>query len=149
MAAEEAAALIEVPSVGGREPRRTSRQVLCGIIEPRAEEIMGKVHEVIVEKGFEKKLSSGIVLTGGAAMLDGMVDVAEDVLRGPARLGVPGDFNGLADEVASPGYSAAVGLALHGMRCELGLIGSSRGLIRRPSVTPIKEKVKTFFGLKR
>jgi cell division protein FtsA len=149
MAAEEAATVFEVPSVGGRDPRRASRQVLCGIIEPRAEEIMNKVHEVIVEKGFEKKLSSGIVLTGGGATLDGMVDVAEDVLRGPARLGVPGDFNGLSDEVASPSFSAAVGLALHGMRNELGLAGSSRNLFRRPSATPIKQKVKSFFGLKR
>jgi cell division protein FtsA len=149
LTAEEAAGPILVPSVGGRDPRKTSRQVLHGIIEPRAEEIMTKVHNEIVGKGFEKRLSSGIVLTGGGALLDGMVEIAEDVLKGPARLGVPGDFNGLADEVGSPGYSAAVGLALHGMRYELGLMGGSRKLLRRPSATPIKEKVKSFFGIKR
>ncbi|MGH9839173.1 MAG: cell division protein FtsA [Blastocatellia bacterium] len=146
---EEAASPIVVPSVGGRDPRKTSRQVLHGIIEPRAEEIMTKVHEEIVSKGFEKRLSSGIVLTGGGALLDGMIEVAEDVLKGPARLGVPGDFSGLEDEVGSPGYSAAVGLALHGMRSELGLMRGSRNLLRRPSVSPIKEKVKSFFGIKR
>jgi cell division ATPase FtsA len=73
------------------------------------------------------------------------------VLRGPARLGVPGDFSGLTEEVAEPNFSAAVGLALYGMRCELGLMGSSRGigLMRRASAAPIKDKVKSFFGIKR
>jgi cell division protein FtsA len=151
MSSEEMAQQFSVPSVGDRKTRTASRQVLHGIIEPRAEEIMQKVQEVIVEKKFEKKLPSGIVLTGGGANLDGMVEVAEEILRVPARLGIPGDFAGLTEEVADAGYATSVGLALYGMRCELGLLGSARGLglIRRPSVTPIKEKVKSFFGLKR
>jgi cell division protein FtsA len=151
MGPEAAATTFIVPSVGGREPRKASRQVLHGIIEPRAEEIMSKVQEEIVSKGFEKKLPSGIVLTGGGAMLSGMIEIAEEVLRGPARLGVPGDFSGLTEEVAEPNFSAAVGLALYGMRCELGLMGSSRGigLMRRASAAPIKDKVKSFFGIKR
>ncbi len=152
MSSEEMAQHFSVPSVGDRKTRSASRQVLHGIIEPRAEEIMQKVQEVIVDRKFEKKLPSGIVLTGGGANLDGMVEVAEEILRVPARLGIPGDFAaGLAEEVADAGYATSVGLALYGMRCELGLLGSGRGLglIRRPSVAPIRDKVKSFFGLKR
>jgi cell division protein FtsA len=146
---EDVSAPISVPSVGGREPRPVSRQLLHDIIKARAEEIMEKVHEHIVGKEFERRLSSGIVLTGGGALLDGVIEVAEEVLRGPARLGMPGDFSGLSDEIGSPSFSAAAGLALHGMRIELGLTGGRRGLLRRPSVTPIRERVKSFFGIKR
>ena len=152
MSPDQMAFQFPVPSVGDRKKTRSaSRQVLHGIIEPRAEEIMTKVHDVIIDKKFEKKLPSGLVLTGGGANLDGMVEVAEDILRVPARTGIPGDFSGLADEVADAGYATSVGLALYGMRCELGLLGSGRGFgfIRRPSVKPIRDKVKSFFGVKR
>ncbi|MDX2033018.1 MAG: cell division protein FtsA [Blastocatellia bacterium] len=150
LSSEEASELIDVPSVGGRAPRPIVRQVLCDILEPRAEEIFSHVQEEIHREGFSRQLSSGIVLTGGGAMLDGLIEVAEDSFKAPVRIGVPDDISGLADEVATPAYSAAVGLALYGMRYELGQAGSSRNIARRPSpVTPIKEKVKSFFGLKK
>jgi cell division protein FtsA len=149
MTAEEAAELIEVPSVGGRAPRAVSRQILCDILEPRAEEILSHVQEEIKNAGFDRQLSSGIVITGGGAMLNGIVEVAEQVFNAPVRLGVPNGFDGLVDEVAQPLYAAAVGLVLYGLRCELGISGSSRSQTRRAAVQPIKDRVKSFFGIRR
>ncbi len=146
---EEASELIEVPSVGGRAPRAVSRQILCDILEPRAEEILSHVQEEIRGAGFDRQLSSGIVLTGGGAKLNGMVEVAEQVFNAPVRIGVPGGLSGLMNEVAQPDFSAAVGLVLYGLRSEQGALGSSRGQGRRTSAHPIKERVKTFFGIRR
>jgi cell division protein FtsA len=146
---EEAAQLIEVPSVGGRAPRAVSRQILCDILEPRAEEILSHVQEEIRQEGFDRQLSSGIVLTGGGAMLDGLVEVAEQVFNAPVRIGAPNLFQPLAEEAASPTFSAAVGLVLFGSRSEMGLSGSSRNNNRRAPAPPIKERVKSFFGIRR
>jgi cell division protein FtsA len=141
--------LIEVPSVGGRAPRAISRQILCDILEPRAEEVLSHVQDEIRQAGFDRQLSSGIVLTGGGALLDGLVETAEQVFNAPVRIGATGDFNGLVDDAMQPAYSAAIGLALYGLRCELGIVGSSRNQGRRTAPPAIKERVKSFFGIKR
>jgi cell division protein FtsA len=158
LSAGEASDLIEVPSVGGRAPRAVSRQILCDILEPRAEEILSHVKDEIRQahfgfdrhrEGSDGQLSSGVVLAGGGAMLDGLIEVAEQVFDAPVRLGAPGDFQGLGEEIASPNFAAAVGLILYGSRRELGLTGAGRGQWRRASAKPIKERVKSFFGIKR
>lgn len=146
---EEASDLIEVPSVGGRAPRAVSRQILCDILEPRAEEVLSHVQDEIRQAGFDRQLSSGIVLTGGGALLNGIVEVAEQVFNAPVRIGATGDFNGLIDDAMQPAYSAAIGLALYGLRCETGIVGSSRNQGRRASSPAIKDRVKSFFGIKR
>lgn len=146
---EEAAELITVPSVGGREPRKVSRQILCDILEPRAEEILSHVQEDIRAAGYDRQLSGGIVLTGGAARLEGLIEVAENVFNAPVRLGVPADFQGLGDEIATPNFAAAVGLILYGSRRELGLSAGGRAPWRRAVAKPIKERMKSFFGIKR
>ncbi len=146
---EEASDLIEVPSVGGRAPRAVSRQILCDILEPRAEEVLSHVQDEIRQAGFDRQLSSGIVLTGGGASLNGLVEVAEQVFNAPVRVGATGDFNGLIDDAMQPSYSAAIGLALYGLRCELGIVGSSRNQSRRASAPAIRDRVKSFFGIKR
>jgi cell division protein FtsA len=149
MTPEQASDLIEVPSVGGRAPRAVSRQILCDILEPRAEEVLSHVQDEIRQAGFDRQLSSGIVLTGGGALLDGLVEVAEQVFNAPVRIGATGDFNGLVDAAMQPAYSAAIGLALYGLRCEMGIVGSSRNQGRRGTPPAIKERVKSFFGIKR
>jgi cell division protein FtsA len=111
---------IEVPSVGGRSNRTLSRQILCEIIEPRVEEIFGLVKREIQRSGYEDLLASGAVITGGAAIMDGMGELAEDVLGMPVRRGVPDRIHGLVDVVRSPIYATGVGLVLYG-REHLGL----------------------------
>lgn len=107
---------IEVPSVGGRAPRVLSRRVLCDIVEPRVEEIFSAVRHVIEETGYYDLLGAGVVLTGGTSILDGMPEMAEQVLGLPARRGAPTGVGGLADVVRSPAYSTGVGLVKHGAR---------------------------------
>lgn len=108
--------LIQVPSVGGREPRPLSRQILCEIIEARVEEIFQLVKAEIRQTGYEDLLASGVVLTGGTSMLDCIEDVAEEVLGLPIRRGVPSGVTGMAERVNSPEYATGVGLVRYGAR---------------------------------
>jgi cell division protein FtsA len=70
----------------------------------------------IERAGVAGHLTSGVVLTGGGAVLHGMSDLVERVFRTPVRLGTPLHLTGLVDVVASPMYSTAVGLVLHGIK---------------------------------
>ncbi len=106
---------IEVPSVGrGKKPRILSRQILADIIHPRAEEIFRLVDNDIKRMGYEKSLNSGIVLTGGTALLDGLEEIAEEIFDLPVRRGDPSGIGGLVDRVSTPDYATSVGLILYG-----------------------------------
>lgn len=105
---------IEVPSVGGRGPRVLPRRVLAEIIEPRVEEIFQAVKHVIHESGYVDMLPSGVVITGGTTLLDGMPEMAEQVLGLPVRRGAPVGVGGLVDVVKSPSYATGVGLVKYG-----------------------------------
>lgn len=107
--------VIEVPSVGGRAPRTLSRRALCDIIEPRVEEIFVACRHVIAETGYADMLASGAIITGGTTLLDGMPELAEQVLGLPVRRAAPIGIGGLIDVVKSPAYSTGVGLVKYGM----------------------------------
>jgi cell division protein FtsA len=108
---------IEVPSVGGREPRILSRHLLAEILEPRVEEIFTLVQRDIIKSGYEDLLASGIVLTGGSCILPGMPEMAEQIFNLPVRRGLPQGIGGLTDVVHSPIYATGVGLVKYGARC--------------------------------
>ena len=101
---------MEVPGIGDRGPRALSRQALAEVIEPRVEELYSLVHQVIRESGYEELLSSGVVLTGGTAVMPGMVELGEDIFLKPVRRGVPKYANALSDMVAQPRASTVMGL---------------------------------------
>ncbi|ANY63198.1 cell division protein FtsA [Comamonas aquatica] len=101
---------VEVPGLGDRGPRMISKQALAGVIEPRVEEIFSLVQQVIRESGYEEVLSSGIVLTGGSAVMPGMVELGEDIFLKPVRRGVPKYSSALADMVAQPRSATVMGL---------------------------------------
>jgi cell division protein FtsA len=107
---------IEVPSIGGGKPRTMFRQLLGEIIEPRAEEIFNLVHKEVIKSGYKDLLTSGVVLTGGTSLLEGISDLAEQVFNLPVRIGYPSGVNGLSEVVHSPIYSTGVGLILYGMK---------------------------------
>jgi cell division protein FtsA len=107
---------IEVPSVGGRLPRRLSRKILCEIIEPRVEEMLQHVKREIINTGYQDLLASGAVITGGTTILDGMLEMTEKVLELPVRRGLPMGIGGLVDVVRSPKFSTSVGLVLRGAK---------------------------------
>jgi len=106
--------IIEVPGVGDRGPRKLSRPMLAEVIEPRIEELYSLVQAELRRSGFEELLSSGIVLTGGSALLQGMTELGEEVFHLPVRVGIPSYSGGLADVVKSPRYATSVGLLLEG-----------------------------------
>ena len=107
--------VISVPSVGGRKPRDVSRKILCEIIEPRAEEILSLARQEVVKAGLDGCIPSGVVLTGGASSLDGMVELAEEIFEAPVRRGTPMHVGGLQDVVRSPMYATGVGLVAFGL----------------------------------
>jgi len=109
---------IDVPSVGDRPPRKLSRQTLAEVIEPRVEELYGLVQAELRRSGFEDMLGSGIVVTGGSAKMEGMIDLAEEVFHMPVRLGVPQYVGGLKGVVQNPIFATGVGLVLYGARSQ-------------------------------
>ena len=111
---------IEVASVGGRKPRVMARRILSEILQPRAEEIFHLVWDEIRRAGYEKSLNSGIVLTGGGAILDGTPEIAEQIFDLPIRRGCPAGVGGLSDHVNSPTVATGVGLVLYGYRNTVG-----------------------------
>jgi cell division protein FtsA len=107
---------IEVQSTGGREPKMLSRQILGEIVTPRVEEIFNIINREIYNKGAEELITSGVVLTGGTALLDGICDVAESIINQPTRMGKPRGIEGLVDVVNNPMYATGVGLVVYGAR---------------------------------
>jgi cell division protein FtsA len=125
------AEMIDVPGLGDRAPRQLSRQTLAEVIEPRAEELFTLVQQVLRQSGFEELLSSGIVLTGGSSVMQGMVELGEEIFHMPVRLGIPRYAGGLQDVVQNPRYATAVGLLLEGRhQVERGILARQTGGFR-------------------
>jgi cell division protein FtsA len=136
---------IEVPSVGDRPPRKLARQTLAEVIEPRIEELYGLVLAELRRSGFEEVIGSGIVLTGGSAKMEGMIDLAEEVFHMPVRLGIPQGVGGLSGVVHNPIYATGVGLVLFGAKARSG---SHYGLVPQSTSVGIKgvlDKMKGWF----
>mgnify|MGYP003337914458 CR=1 FL=1 len=127
---------VEVPGLGDRGPRMLSRQALAGVIEPRVEEIFSLVQQVVRDSGFEEVLSSGIVLTGGSAVMPGMVELGEDIFLKPVRRGIPHYNGALSDMVAQPRAATVMGLL------EEARLARLRGF----KVTQKKSSVSNTFG---
>ncbi|MEE8480375.1 MAG: cell division protein FtsA [Desulfobacterales bacterium] len=107
---------IEVPGMGGRKTRKLPRKILGEILEPRVEEIFSLIKREIYRAGMENLIVSGMVLTGGSALLDEATEIAESIFELPTRLGRPREISGLVDVVNNPMYATGVGLVLYGAR---------------------------------
>lgn len=114
---------VEVPTVGGRAPRALSRRILAEIVEPRLDEIFALVQRQLIRCGLDTALASGVVLTGGTVMMDGVVALAERVFNLPVRVGTPAGIEGIDETLASPAYAAAVGLTRYGAQPRAHLPG--------------------------
>ncbi len=110
--------VIEVPTVGGRPPRRLFRKILAEICEPRMEEILALVDQELEKSGYKPMIGAGVVLTGGSSLIEGIVELAEQVFGLPVRIGYPMGIGGLKDVVMSPKYATAVGLLIYGAKKE-------------------------------
>jgi cell division protein FtsA len=124
----EADRMVEVPGLGDRGSRQLSRHTLAEVIEPRVEELFTLVQQVLRQSGFEDLLSSGIVLTGGSSVMQGMIELGEEIFHMPVRLGLPKYGGGLAEVVVNPRYATAMGLLLEGKsQVERGLMARQSG----------------------
>lgn len=129
--------MIEVSMVGNRPSRRMSRQTLAEVVEPRYEELLTLIQAELRRSGFEDLMAAGIVLTGGASKMEGVVELAEEVFHMPVRLGSPHNVSGLTDVVENPIFATSVGLLMYGQsqqqshRYELSSKSGMRGLMRR------------------
>jgi cell division protein FtsA len=109
---------IEIPGLGGRRTKVLSRQILGEILEPRVEEIFSLILREIQRSGYGDTVTSGVVITGGSALLPGIIEMAEDIFNLPARVGYPTEIGGLTDVVNSPAFATGVGLVLYGLKSE-------------------------------
>jgi cell division protein FtsA len=134
--------MIEVPGIGDRGPRMLSRQALAAVIEPRVEELFSLVQQVVRESGYEELLSSGVVVTGGTALMDGMVELGEDIFLKPVRLGVPDYTGNLADVVRSPRFSTAMGLL---QEARVQRLRGRRAASTRGGVKDIFQRMREWF----
>jgi len=108
--------MIEVPGVGGRDPKKMSRQTLAEVVEPRYEELFTLIQAELRRSGFEEVIPAGVVLTGGSSKMEGLVELAEEVFHMPVRLGLPKGIGGLVDVVKNPIHATGVGLLLFGQQ---------------------------------
>ena len=140
---EEPVELIEVPSMGEGKPRKFSRQLVCEILAPRAEEIFALIKREIYRAGMEKAITSGLVITGGSAMLNGIAEVAEFIFGIQTRVGKPRGIGGLVDVVNNPMYATGVGLVLYGAKNQaVKNFRSSEGNFFKRIVTRMKQWFK-------
>jgi cell division protein FtsA len=107
---------IKVPSVGDRAPRDLSRQALAEVVEPRYEELFMLVQSELRRSGFEEMIPAGIVITGGASTMEGVIELAEEIFHMPVRLACPQAVSGMTEVVNNPIYATGVGLLIHGFR---------------------------------
>jgi cell division protein FtsA len=114
--AVQAEDMLEIAGISGRAPTTVSRAELAAIIEARMEEVFSLVYRELRRTPWSQSLGAGVVLTGGGCLIEGTVELAEQVLEMPVRLGVPrGNFRGLEDRVMDPAFSTAMGLVLTGV----------------------------------
>lgn len=133
---------ISVPTVAGGTARVVPRRELCDILQPRAEELLGMIREDLLKHASEESLRGGVILTGGGAQLDGLLELSEQVFDAGVRYGLPRGLGGLVDVISSPSWSTASGLLLYARAAEetqgkvqkktgwsvRGMVGSLRGM---------------------
>jgi cell division protein FtsA len=134
---------IEVPSVGDRPARRLARQTLASVVEARYEEIFVMVRDELTRTGFDQSIAAGVVLTGGSAKMDGVIELAEEIFHAPVRLGFPQGVSGLVDVVRNPIHSTGVGLLLFGRENHLRQHGPSRPVAG--NVRSVVERMRSWF----
>ena len=142
---EEKDETIDIPGVGGRPLRKVSRGLLVDIVQPRMEEIFRLVQSEIKKSDYASFMNTGIVITGGASLLKGVVDLAEEIFDTPVKLGVPRGFTGLVDLVQSPVHATGIGLIIYVLKNRYELEGmlsdGESGLFER-----IWDRMKMWFS---
>jgi cell division protein FtsA len=119
---------IEVPSVGDRPSRMMQQRMLGEVLEPRGRELMELLRDHLRQAGILELLGAGVVFTGGGSRLNSLLDVADDILRRPVRLGYPVPIAKLPSSLLEPEFSTAIGMVLYGHRARQARMNIDRGL---------------------
>jgi cell division protein FtsA len=123
--------VVDVPSVGSREPRRVTQKILVDIIEARMVEILEMVDRELAVSGQKKRLNAGVVITGGTALLPNLGDLAEQVFDLPVRVGYPAGIGGRTEDVYSPRCTTGVGLVVHGREYQRSMLHRDPSMMGR------------------
>lgn len=134
---------VKVPSVAGGQQRIVPKRELCEILHPRAEELLVLIREDLAQNGWDEALRGGVVLTGGGAQLDGLLEVAEQIFASTVRFGLPQRLGGLVDVINSPSWCTASGLLLYALAAEEQQRGARRTM---PSVRHLMTQLKSMFS---
>jgi len=121
--------VVDVPSVGDREPRRVTQKVLVDIIEARMIEILELVNRELVISGQKNRINAGVVLTGGTSLLANLVDLAEQIFDLPVRIGYPTGIGGRVEDVYTPRCTTGVGLVMYGKEHQQTALGRDGGVM--------------------
>jgi cell division protein FtsA len=121
--------VVDVPSVGDREPRRVTQKVLVDIIEARMIEILELVDRELVISGQKNRVNAGVVLTGGTSLLANLSDLAEQIFDLPVRIGYPTGIGGRVEDVYTPRCTTGVGLVMYGKEHQQTALGRDGGMM--------------------
>lgn len=136
--------MIIVPGIGGRQERQVPKSLLASIIQPRLEEMLGLCLRELRRTDYADLLAAGVVITGGASLMPGVPELAEQVFDMPVKLGVPAGFGGLVDLAQNPMHATGVGLVLYAFQ-DSEKDGLGR-LTEANMFEKIFERMKRWFG---
>lgn len=122
---------IEVPSVGDRPSRLVPQRFLGEVLEPRARELIYMLRDNLRQAGVIEMLGSGVVLTGGGARLPGLIETTEDILRCPARIGLPIPMAKLPALLSEPEFATVIGMVFYAHRARVLKVREEQGLGKR------------------
>lgn len=138
----DAREMLDVPGVDGREPRQLAVSTLADVLHSRVEELYELILEELRRSGMEQMIASGIVITGGASMMKGMVELGEEIFHMPVRVGLPKNIAGISEVVSNPRYATGVGLLMKGkQQLEVELYKE----MELSSISGMFEKMKSWF----
>ena len=123
--------VVDVPTVGDREPRKVTQKVLVDILQARIVEILEMVNQELINSGQKNKIHGGVVITGGTALLANLVDLAEQIFDLPVRIGYPVKIGGRVEEVHTPRCTTAVGLVMYGRKHRGQKVSSDSSMVGR------------------
>jgi cell division protein FtsA len=133
--------MIDIPTVGDRPGRHLSKRALAEVVEARYEELFMLVQAEVRRSGLEDLIGAGVVLTGGAAKVEGAVELAERVFKMPVRLGTPQFVTGLPEVINNPVYAMGVGLLIYGLQQR----GTQRETQIQPNLKSLWERMSGWF----
>lgn len=133
---------VAVPSVAGGAPRVVPKRELAEILQPRAEELLELIKNDLAKHGYDETLRGGVVLTGGGAQLDGLLEMSEQIFDSSVRYGLPQGLGGLVDVISSPTWSTASGMLRYAIAAE-----EQRGRKEKRAGWSVKSMVGSLRGM--